>query len=169
VAVRGQSNVIPGSTGSTLRCTIDGVEGQSDVVNSQNLDSWMLCGASRLSEGRHQVVVNVTTGPNTQFWLDEIHYYSLNHPNLRQKSSMLIPTTQEFRYTGVSWMSPFDEAGNNGRESYQNGAKVTVPFYGMISCCSFYRLLTDHRCKCRPSSIYDVLYAEDSRCWDVLG
>jgi len=102
------------------------------VVDVRNLNSWRLCSAEDLGEGLHQVVVNITAGPNTIFWVDEIYYYSLPRPNLRRKASMLYPTTAEFRYAGVSWMNPFDQAGNNGRESYLNGAKVTIPFYGMF-------------------------------------
>lgn len=139
--VRGQANVIPASTNSMLRCTIDGVEGESEVVTSGNLRSWKMCGRSSLSEGRHQVVVNITAGPNTVLWMDEIYYYSLNRPNLRRQWSMLYPNTEEFRYTGVSWSNPFDEGGNHGRESYQNGAKATIPFYGSLLCLLLHSLL----------------------------
>jgi len=142
VVVRGQSSVIPASTGSVLSCTIDGVEGESDVVSAGNLMSWKLCGASRLSEGRHQVVVNVTSGSNTIFWLDEITYFSLSPPNLKQKWSKLYPNTAEYSFTGISWRNPFDDVGNNGRESYANGAKATIPFYGPLLYLLFGPLLT---------------------------
>lgn len=132
-AVRGQSNVIPAFTDSTLRCTVDGVETESEVVTSRNLVSWRLCVGEGLSNGLHHVVVNITAGANIIFWVDEMLYYSLSPPNLKQKSSMLLPSTTAFRYTSISWMNPFDRAGNFGRESYQHGAKAIIPFYGMIS------------------------------------
>jgi len=132
LAVRGQSNIIPASTNSVLGCTIDGVEGETDVVSAENLNFWTLCSGTGLSEGRHQVVVNIAPGPNTIFWLDEIIYYSLSNPNIRRQWSMLYPNTDEFKYTGVNWVNPFDEGGIHGRETYQNGAKAIIPFYGMF-------------------------------------
>lgn len=131
--VKGQSNVIPATTNSALRCTIDGVEVGSDVVSASNLRYWNLCHGPSLSPGQHNVVVNITAGPNTVFWVDEIYYGSLFNPNLRRKYSMLYPNTLEFQYTGISWMSPFDEKGMSGRETYAQGAKVIMPFYGMCS------------------------------------
>ena len=141
MVVRGQSNVIPGSTNSVLSCKIDGVDGESDVVNSGNIMSWKLCGASRLSQGRHEVVVNITSGPGTIIWVDEITYFSLSPPKLRQQWSKLYPNTGEYSYTGISWRNPFDDSGNFGRESYANGAKATIPFYGSILCFFFHPFL----------------------------
>jgi len=167
--VRGQSNVIPSSTNSVLRCTIDGEEGESDVVNTGNLKNWKLCGKSRLSSGRHDVVVNITAGPNTVMWLDEIYYYSLSKPNLRRHVSMLYSHTDEFKYTGVSWVNPFDEAGSNGRESYQNGAKATIPFYGLTSFLSLYLSLINGRSTRGTSRLHDTFNAASSRRRQLLG
>ena len=147
LVVRGESSAVPLSTNSTVRCTIDGVEGVSEAVNSGlNIRFWQLCGSNTLREGAHQVVVNFTAGPNTIFWVDEIYYMSVASPNLRRKSSMLYPTTSEFRYTGVGWTNPFDEAGHHGRETYETGAKAIIPFYGSTFCVThrIFRLWT-HR------------------------
>jgi len=169
VLVRGQSNVIPSSTNSVLRCTIDGEEGESDVVNTGNLKYWKLCGKSQLSPGRHDVVVNITAGPNTVMWLDEIYFFSLSKPNLRRHVSMLHTITNEFKYTGISWVNPFDQNGSSGRESYQAGAKVTVPFYGLDLLSFLYPLLTNCRPTYGTSQLYDVFNAASSRRRQLLG
>jgi len=106
------------------------MEGSSEVVNPNNLKYWHLCGATDLSFGRHEVVINITAGPNTVFWLDEIYYWSLPNPNLDGKTSMFHANAEELGFSGISWVSPFDEHGILGRETYANGAKVTIKFYG---------------------------------------
>ena len=83
-----------------------------------------------MSDERHEVVVNITAGPDTVFCVDDIYYFSSTNPNLEKKYSMFVPNAGEYQYTGVSWSNPFDMDGLLGRETYATGAKVIVPFYG---------------------------------------
>jgi len=130
--VRGQSNVNPSSTNSTIRCTVDGVEAASDVVTTGNLNFYRLCFAADLSEGLHQVSVQFNPGPNTTFFLDSVTYYSLAYPNMRRKFSQHSADDSPFQYTGISWRNPYDDTGSEGRETYQTGAKAIIPFFGMF-------------------------------------
>ena len=129
-SAQGQSNVVPSTTNSVLTCKVDGVDGNTAVFTPDNINNWALCGAARLSEGRHEVVINITTGPNTVFWLDDIYYLSGPNPILRRKYSMFVPNAGEYRYAGVGWANPFDNDGLFGRETYTNGSKVIMPLYG---------------------------------------
>ena len=131
--VRGQSSVNFSATNSRIRCTIDGVEAQTDAgtVNEDNFRNFRLCLGRRLSAGPHEVVVQITPGPNTVVWVDTVTYYSLAYPNIRRKHSQLTPEKSEFQFTGVGWRDPFDDTGSLGRETYTNGDKAIIPFFGL--------------------------------------
>lgn len=137
LTIRGQSNVIPATTNSVLRCTVDGVAVGSDVVLANNLRSWKLCDGADLIDGHHDVVVNISAGADTVFWVDEITYETVDRPNQQRKYSRYPADTGEYRYKGVSWASPFENDFGYSRESYENGAAVTIPFYGTFSLLDY--------------------------------
>jgi len=104
------------------------------VADAANFRNFRLCFGRGLSAGRHEVVVQITPGPNTVVWVDTVTYYSLAYPNIRRKQSKLTPDTPEFRFTGAGWLNPFasDEKGTHGRETFANGDRVIIPFFGLF-------------------------------------
>jgi len=75
-------------------------------------------------------VLNITTRPELEFWIDAISFHSMPNPNITGEHTLVPPNKPELEYLGDGWGDMFGHL-RSGRFTGTMDNKLRLNFTGM--------------------------------------